>query len=65
MTVRFPVSYKLKEEIIKDMLTNLPYTGLEQNGSLTIFYFNRESFNFTEKVLDLSLIHISEPTRPY
>ncbi len=52
MTVRFPVSYKLKEEIIKDMLTNLPYTGLEQNGSLTIFYFNRESFNFTEKVLD-------------
>tara|TARA_B100001250_G_scaffold409110_1_gene432805 strand:+ start:71 stop:1375 length:1305 start_codon:yes stop_codon:yes gene_type:complete len=52
MTVRFPVSYKLKEEIIKDMLTNLPYTGLEQNGSLTIFYFNRESFNFTEKVVD-------------
>ena len=52
MTVRFPVSYKLKEQIIKDMLTNLPYTGLEQNGSLTVFYFNKESFNFTEKVVN-------------
>ena len=49
MTVRFPIIYKLKEKIIKEMLTTLPYTGLEQNGSLTIFYFDRNSFNFPEK----------------
>ena len=46
MTVRFPVVYKLKDKIIKDMLSTLPYTGLEQNGTLTIFYFDRNSFNF-------------------
>lgn len=49
MTIRFPVVYKLKDKIIKDMLTTLPYTGLEQNGSLTVFYFDRESFNFPQK----------------
>ena len=27
MTVRFPVIYKLKDKILKDMLTGLPYTG--------------------------------------
>ena len=52
MTVRFPVVYKLKEQIIRDMLTTLPYSGLEQNGSLTIFYFNRESFNFPVDVVE-------------
>jgi len=46
MTVRFPVIYKLKDKILKDMLTGLPYTGLEQNGSLTVFYFDRTKFNF-------------------
>ncbi len=49
MTVRFPVVYKLKDKIIKDMLSTLPYTGLEQNGTLTIFYFDRNSFNFPQK----------------
>ena len=52
MTVRFPVVYKLKEQIVKDMLTTLPYTGLEQNGSLTIFYFDRESFNFPPDIVE-------------
>ena len=52
MTVRFPVVYKLKEQIIKDMLTTLPYPGLEQNGSLTIFYFDRESFNFPPDIVE-------------
>tara|TARA_B100000686_G_scaffold76341_1_gene82295 strand:- start:29341 stop:30660 length:1320 start_codon:yes stop_codon:yes gene_type:complete len=52
MTVRFPVIYKLKEQIIKDMLTTLPYTGLEQNGSLTIFYFDKESFNFPPDIVE-------------
>jgi len=52
MTVKFPVIYKLKEKIIKDMLTTLPYTGLEQNGSLTIFYFDKNSFNFPKDHVD-------------
>ena len=52
MTVRFPITFKLKDKIIKEMLTTLPYTGLEQNGSLTIFYFDRNSFNFPEKHVD-------------
>jgi len=52
MTVRFPVVYKLKDKIIKDMLTTLPYTGLEQNGTLTVFYFDRNSFNFPQKHVD-------------
>ena len=46
MTVRFPVKYRLKDKILKDMLTGLPYTGLEQDGSLTVFYFDRTKFNF-------------------
>ncbi len=55
MTVRFPVVYKLKDKIIKDMLSTLPYTGLEQNGTLTIFYFDRNSFNFPKKTAILFL----------
>jgi len=46
MTVVFPVTYSLKDNLIKDMLTTLPYTGLKEDGSLTFFYFNREKFNF-------------------
>ena len=53
MTVRFPVVYRLKEKILKDMLSSLPYTGLEQNGSLTIFYFDRTKFNFPQKHVDI------------
>ena len=53
MTVRFPVVYRLKEKILKDMLSGLPYTGLEQNGSLTIFYFDRTKFNFPKKHVDV------------
>ena len=44
MTVRFPVIYRLKDKILKDMLSGLPYTGLEQDGTLTIFYFDRTKF---------------------
>ena len=52
MTVQFHVVYSLKDEIIKEMLNTLPYTGLEQNGTLTIFYFSRESFNFPENITE-------------
>ena len=50
ITVQFHVTYSLKDEIIKDMLNTLPYTGIEQNGSLTIFYFSKESFNLTDEI---------------
>ena len=53
MTVRFPIVYRLKDTILKDMLSSLPYTGLEQNGSLTIFYFDRTKFNFPQKHVDI------------
>ena len=52
ITVQFHVTYSLKDEIIKEMLNALPYTGLEQNGSLTIFYFSKESFNLTDDITD-------------
>ena len=44
--VQLPVNYKLKSSIIKDMLKSLPYSGLKQDGNLTIFYFNRDKYNF-------------------
>lgn len=44
--VVLPVNYSLKGHIIKDMLSSLPYSGLKQEGSLTIFYFNRDKYNF-------------------
>ena len=28
------------------MLRSLPYSGLKQDGSLTIFYFNKDKYNF-------------------
>ena len=44
--VQLPVNYKLKGSIIKDMLKSLPYSGLKQDGNLTIFYFNKDKYNF-------------------
>ena len=44
--VQLPVNYKLKGNIIKDMLKSLPYSGLKQDGNLTIFYFNKDKYNF-------------------
>ena len=44
--VQLPVNYKLKSSIIKDMLKSLPYSGLKQDGNLTIFYFNKDKYNF-------------------
>ena len=52
MTVQFQVMYSLKDEIIKEMLNSLPYTRLEQNGTLNVFYFSRESFNFPDKITE-------------
>ena len=53
MTVRFPVIYRLKDKILRDMLTGLPYTGLEQSGSLSVFYFDRTKFNFPSHHVDI------------
>ncbi len=44
--VEFKVIYKLKENLIRDMLTSLPYNALKQEGSLTIFTFSKDRFNF-------------------
>ena len=46
LQVQLPVNYKLKGNIIKDMLKSLPYSGLKQDGNLTIFYFNKDKYNF-------------------
>ncbi|NOZ75414.1 MAG: hypothetical protein GXO90_08570 [FCB group bacterium] len=44
--VEFKVIYKLRENLIRDMLTSLPYNALKQEGSLTIFTFTKDRFNF-------------------
>ena len=44
--VVLPVNFKLKGNVIKDMLKSLPYSGLKQDGSLTVFYFNKDKYNF-------------------
>ena len=46
MTVRFSVIYKLKDKILKDMLTGLPYTGLEQMDLLLFFTLIGQSSTF-------------------
>jgi len=46
MNVVLSVTYSLKENIIKDMLTSLPYSGLRQDGSFTVFMFDKDNFNF-------------------
>ena len=50
ITVNMRVDYGIKGEIINDMLTSLPYTGLTQDGSLTIVHFDRENFNFSPEL---------------
>lgn len=44
MTVVFPVNFAIKGDVIKDMLMSLPYSGLKQDGSLTIFFFDKDKF---------------------
>jgi len=46
ITVSLKVDYGIKGNIMNDMLTSLPYSGLKQDGSLTIVHFDRENFNF-------------------
>ena len=48
--VNLSVNYKLKATIIKEMLTSLPYSGLKQDGNLTVFYFNRDKYNFPKDI---------------
>jgi len=50
ITVNMRVDYGIKGDIINDMLTSLPYTGLTQDGSLTIVHFDRENFNFSPEL---------------
>ena len=48
MHVSIKIEYSLKDHVIADMLKSLPYTGLKQDGSLMIFDFNKEKFNFSD-----------------
>ena len=48
--ISLPVQYQLKGSIIKDMLKSLPYSGLKQDGNLTVFYFNRDKYNFPKDI---------------
>ncbi len=50
ITVNMRVDDGIKGDIINDMLTSLPYTGLKQDGSLTIVHFDRENFNFSPEL---------------
>ena len=50
--ISLPVNYRLKASIIKEMLESLPYSGIKQDGSLTVFYFNRDKYNFPKDVSD-------------
>ena len=50
ITVNMRVDYGIKGDIINGMLTSLPYTGLKQDGSLTIVHFDRENFNFSPEL---------------
>ena len=50
VTVNFKVVYKLKDNLIRDMLTSLPYNALKQEGNLTIFTFNKDRFNFPDDI---------------
>ncbi len=50
--ISLPVEYKLKGSIIKDMLKSLPYSGLKQDGNLTVFYFNRDKYNFPKDIAE-------------
>ena len=48
--ISLPIQYQLKGSIIKDMLKSLPYSGLKQDGNLTVFYFNRDKYNFPKDI---------------
>lgn len=48
MNVSIHIEFSLKDHLIADMLKSLPYTGLKQDGSLMIFDFNKENFNFSD-----------------
>ena len=50
--ITLPVNYKLKASIIKEMLESLPYSGIKQDGNLTVFYFNRDKYNFPKDISD-------------
>ena len=50
--IALKVNYKLKAQLIQDMLKSLPYSGLKQDGSLTVFYFNKDKYNFPMNITE-------------
>lgn len=47
-----PVTYSLRENLIKDMLSSLPYTGVRQDGSVTSLEFSRRKFGVSEDLVE-------------
>jgi len=52
IVLTLPVKYSLRENLIKDMLKSLPYTGVRQKGSLTTIEFSRNKFPLPEFLND-------------
>ena len=48
-----------------DIRNQQPVTSRERDFENALRPLNFEDFSGQDKVVDLSLIHISEPTRPY
>jgi len=47
-----PVKYSLRENLIKDMLSSLPYTGMRQDGSVTLLEFSRRKFRVSDDLVE-------------
>lgn len=47
-----PVRYSLRENLIKDMLSSLPYTAMRQDGSVTSLQFSRRKFRISDDLAE-------------
>jgi len=47
-----PITYSLRENLIKDMLSSLPYTAMRQDGSVVLLEFSRRKFNIPETLVE-------------
>ncbi|MFQ6675644.1 MAG: hypothetical protein ACE5LH_04780 [Fidelibacterota bacterium] len=47
-----PVVYSLRENLIRDLLSTLPFTGIREDGSLTTLEFSRKKFPISSRLSD-------------
>ncbi|MFQ6616384.1 MAG: hypothetical protein ACE5HZ_06405, partial [Fidelibacterota bacterium] len=52
VTLSIPVTYSLRETLIRDMLSTLPFTGVRENGSLTTLEFSRKKFPVSSRLIE-------------